>query len=135
MDKPPTHSEGHAGWVQPITEALGEAVRLVSRRLSAKLVIVATNTGPTALALSKQKYAAPTIALADQPEIARAMALYWGVTPVYYKAIADGEKVLEFAENWAKSNALVVSGDVIVVVEGTMPKNLSHNTMQVEMVE
>ena len=133
--KPPTHTKGQAGWVQPITEAVVEAVRMVSRRLSAELVIVATNSGRTALALSKQKYAAPTIALTNRPEVARAMALYWGVTPVHYKAIADGERVMEFAVKWAKSNELVSSGDVIVVVEGTMPSNLSHNTMQVEMVE
>ena len=53
-----------------------------TRRLGASLVIVSTNSGRTALALSKQRYGPPTLALSGDPRVARAMALYWGVTPV-----------------------------------------------------
>ena len=125
---------GRAGWVQPITESLVEAVRLVTRRLGASLVVVSTNSGRTALALSKQRYGTPTLALAGDRFVARAMALYWGVTPVLVPEVSHSEKAHDFAMDWARTRGLVATGDYVVVVEGTMPNNPSHNTMTVEVV-
>ena len=48
-----------AGRVQPITESVVEAASLISRRLNAALLVVATHSGRTALALSKQRNPAP----------------------------------------------------------------------------
>jgi pyruvate kinase len=127
--------EGCAGWVQPITESMVEAVRQVSRRLSATLVIVSTNSGRTALALSKQRYASPTLALAADPAVARALALYWGVTPVFTPEAARSEQARAFALSWARSRGLIAPGDRIVIVHGTTPNHPSHNGMFVEMVE
>jgi len=126
---------GRAGWVQPITESVVEAVRTVTRRLGAGLVIVSTDSGRTALALSKQRYAPPTLALSGNPDVARGMALYWGVTPVAAPGIAVGEKAGKFALDWARSRGLAAQGDIVVVVEGTLPNNRSHNAMMVEVVE
>ena len=69
-----------AGRVQPITESVVEAASLMSRRLSAALLVVATSSGRTALVLSKHRNPAPTLAVANDPQTARAMALFWGVT-------------------------------------------------------
>ena len=66
-----------------------EAASLVCRRLGPRLLVVATHSGRTALALSKQRHATPTLALADDAEIARAMALYWGVTPIHAGPLAN----------------------------------------------
>ena len=71
-----------AGQVRPITESVVEAASLISRRLNAALLIVATYSGRTALVLSKQRNPAPTLALAHDDHTARAMSLFWGVTPL-----------------------------------------------------
>jgi pyruvate kinase len=118
--------------VQPITEAVVEAVRLVTRRLGARLVVVSTHSGRTALALSKQRYGPPTLALAADPSVARAMALYWGVTPVH---AADPADARSFALDWARARGLIAPGDCVVVVQGTMPRHPSHNAMAVEVGE
>ena len=125
---------GRAGWVQPITESVVEAVRTVTRRLGASLVIVSTNSGRTALALSKQRYAPPTLALSTDPAVARAMALYWGVTPVAAPTSSVGEAAVDLALDWAKQRGLTARGDYVVVVQGTMPNHPSHNAMMVEVV-
>ena len=83
---------GRAGWVQPITACVIEAASQVCRRLSAALLVVVTHSGRTALALSKLRHATPNLALTDDAEIARAMALYWGVSPVHCPAITEGER-------------------------------------------
>jgi pyruvate kinase len=126
---------GRGGWVQPITESVVEAASLVSRRLGAALLIVVTHSGRTALALSKQRHATPTLALSDDFELARAMSLYWGVTPLHFPAATDSEQALAFALAWARERGLVARGDRVVLVSGTMPNSPIHNGMLVREVD
>ena len=125
---------GRGGWVQPITESVVEAASLVSRRLGAALLIVVTHSGRTALALSKQRNGTPTLALSDDFELARAMSLYWGVTPLHFPAATDSEQALRFALDWARERGLVAQGDRVVLVSGTMPNSPIHNAMLVREV-
>jgi pyruvate kinase len=126
---------GRAGTIQPITEGVVEAVRRVAKRLRPKLVVVATKSGRTALALSKQRYEPMTLALTDDPVVARSMALYWGVTPLLSPTITDHEKTAEFVSDWARRNDLATTGDYMVVVQGTMPRHPCHNSMTVLAIE
>ena len=126
---------GRAGWVQPITACVIEAASQVCRRLNAALLVVVTHSGRTALALSKLRHATTTLALTDDAEIARAMALYWGVSPVHCPAITEGEQALGIALEWARSRELITRGDRVVLVQGTVPNNPSHNAMFVQEVE
>jgi pyruvate kinase len=126
---------GRAGWVQPITACIVEAASRVCRDLGAALLIVATHSGRTALALSKLRHATPTLALSDDVEIARTMALYWGVCPVFCPTLTEGVQVLASALDWARSRSLIDRGDRVVLVQGTMPNDPSHNAMFVQEVE
>ena len=121
--------------VQPITESVVEAASVVGRRLGASLVIVSTHSGRTALALSKQRSATPTLALSHDPIAARAMALYWGVTPLTTPKEVDAAGTFDFALNWAREHNLVSRGDRLVLVQGTMPNSSIHNGMLVQEVE
>jgi pyruvate kinase len=129
--------QGRSDWVRPITEAVVEAACLAGRRLDAALLVVATHSGRTALALSKQRHATPTptLALADDPRVARAMALCWGVTPLHHDGIANPEQALEFALDWGRDRGLVKPGDRVVLIAGTTPGNPTHNALLVHEVE
>jgi pyruvate kinase len=126
---------GRAGWVQPVTACVIEAAGQVSRRLGAALLVVVTHSGRTALAISKLRHPTPNLALTDDAEIARAMALYWGVSPVHCPEIAAGEPGLAAALEWARARELITRGDRVVLVQGTMPHNPSHNALFVQEVE
>jgi pyruvate kinase len=126
---------GRSGWVLPITEGIVEAVGRVCRRLRAALVVVSTHSGRTALALSKLRYPTPTLALSDDPEIARALALYWGVCPIHCPDIDAPEHTLDVALDWARAREMIAAGDRVVLVRGTMPGHPSHNAMFVQEVE
>jgi pyruvate kinase len=128
-------SPGRAGSVQPITESIVEAASLASRHLGAALLVVATHSGRTALALSKERNATPTLAVTDAPETARAMALYWGVTPLLCPSLSDPEQVLARALDWSRPLGIVAQGDRVVLVAGTMPGNAIHNAMLVREIE
>jgi pyruvate kinase len=97
-------------------------------------LIVVTHSGRTALALSKQRGGTPTLALSDDAEVAGAMTLYWGVTPLHFPAAADSEQALRFGLDWARQRGLVAPGDRVVLVSGTMPDSTVHNAMLVREV-
>jgi pyruvate kinase len=124
----------YPGWITPITESVVEAAGLVGRRLGAALVVVATQSGRTALALSKLRQPVPTLALAAEARIARAMALYWGVTPLHFPALADTDSAFAFALDWARSHGLVTTRDRVILMRGTMPGNSAHNAILVQDV-
>jgi pyruvate kinase len=120
--------------ITPITEALAEAASLVSRRLDAAMLVVATRSGRTALALSKLRHPTPTIALADTLENARAMGLFWGVTALHVPGIVDGQHAMKVVTDWAKARNLVTKGDCIVLVRGWLPSTTVHNALLVDVI-
>ncbi len=124
-----------AGQVLPVTEAVVEAASAVCRRLNAALLVVATHSGRTALASSKQRHATPTLALTDDMEVARAMALYWGVTALHIPELFETGQVLAWADEWCRANDLIDSGDRVVIVRGVIPNNPNHNALLVHEVE
>ncbi|MBV8605939.1 MAG: pyruvate kinase [Singulisphaera sp.] len=130
-----TPAPGRAGTVRPITECVVEAASLACRRIGAVLLCVVTHSGRTALALSKQRNSTPTLALTDDDEVARAMALYWGVTPLSFSNVGDAEHALAFALDWAHARGLVAPGDRVILLRGTIPDNPTHNALLVQEVK
>ena len=124
-----------AGQVQPITESVVEAASLISRRLNAALLVVATHSGRTALVLSKQRNPAPTLALAHDAHTARAMALFWGVTPLPMPDLPDREQRRAVIEEWCKARGMIATGDRIVVLRGSSPDDPTHNEIVVREIE
>ena len=125
----------NTGWITETTEVVVEAAALICLRLKASLVVVASHSGRTAIALSKQRYDAPTLALTDVPRLARTMCLLWGVTPILVPELTDGTQSLGLALDWARSRDLVRRGDRVVLVRGTIPGNPVHNAVLVQEVE
>jgi pyruvate kinase len=110
-----------AGFVDPLVEATVDAACLVAQRLNAPLIVVATESGRTALALSNRRPTATIMALARTEAVARLLALCWGVLPV---VVADGgstEKDMNFAIEWAKARHLVTAGQHIAFLRGQVP--------------
>jgi pyruvate kinase len=122
------------GWITETTEVVVEAAAMVCRRLRATLVVAATHSGRTAIALSKQRYDAPTLALTDVDALARKLALLWGVTPIVVPELTDGVKAMADALEWAASRGLVSKGDRVVLVRGLVPGNAVQNAVLVQEV-
>jgi pyruvate kinase len=124
-----------AGRVRPITESVVEAASLISRRLNVALLAVATHSGRTALALSKQRNPAPTLALAHDAHTARAMCLFWGVTSLPMPDLPEREQRRAVIEEWCKARGLITTGDRIVVLRGSEPDDPTHNEIVVREIE
>ncbi len=127
----PPPASARAKWITPITESVVEAASVACHRLNAALVMVVTQTGRSALAMSQYRNITPTLALVNDPQIARWMNLYWGVTPLVVQNIDDHEGTFHIALAWARSHGLIGSGDRVVLMRGARPDSMLHNGMLV----
>jgi len=123
-----SESASLSGPVHPTTEAAADAACLMARRIEAALiVVVATESGRSALALSNRRPSAPVLALARTEEVARLLSLCWGVEALVLPAAHSHsvEEALSFGMGWAKSHTLVRPGQHAVLLRG---QTASHAT-------
>jgi pyruvate kinase len=116
-----TAAAGLAPLVHPITEAMADAACVAASRLDAPLIVVATHSGRTALALSNRRPASTILALTRTEQVARMLALCWGVTALVAPEVMEPEKELAFAMEWARGKGLVKTGQYAMLLRGEMP--------------
>jgi len=116
-----TDASSLTNFVNPITESAVDAACAAARRLDAPLIVVATESGRTALALSNRRPASTILALTRTEAVARTLLLCWGVTAAVVPDQLQGEEQLRFAKEWASTRGLVRSGERVVLLRGKMP--------------
>jgi pyruvate kinase len=107
-----------SGFIDPITEAAVDAACLMTHQLDAALIVVGSDSGRTALALSNRRSSAVVLAIARTEQVARGLSLCWGVTPVVMVDPSSAERVLAFGIEWAKSRGLVATGQHAILLRG-----------------
>lgn len=120
---------------RPITEAVTRGTIAAADYLQADLIVVATVTGRTALALSRHRGKVPVVALTDREEIARRMCLYWGVTPIHSRIVQQSaDALLQFVIQWGQRHRLVQSGSKLIIVGHTSWLGETHDLMMVHVI-
>jgi pyruvate kinase len=104
--------------VQSVTRAAVDAATLMARELDAAVIVVSTESGRTALALSNRRPHAPILAMVRAESLARGLSLCHGVTAVVLPDTAWAERVLEVGMDWAKSRGAVKPGQHVVLLRG-----------------
>ncbi len=121
--------------VNQITEATVYAAGRMAERLDAKLVVVATASGATALSLAKNRNFVPTVGVSDSEATLRRMCLYWGVIPLPGAPTGDSRALLQYIADWGKTAGLLAGGDRIVLIAGTGLAVTAHNMIVVHELE
>lgn len=118
-----------------VTEAVTQGASVAAEHLKADILVVATHSGRTAMAVSKQRSSVPVLALTDRPETARRMCLYWGVTALETDAVHDAPRELvKFVVDWGKKLDVLASGSRLVIVGSTEWSTDGHDLMLVHVV-
>jgi pyruvate kinase len=117
--RPPRKVEGSSGGLHEITQAAVRAASYMAYELQAKLVLVASHSGRTALGLSQHRSYVPTIGVSANEETLRQMCLYWGVMPLRGAPATDMQGLVKHADAWACRNGYAEKGDRIVIVGGS----------------
>ena len=106
-----------------------------AERLDADLIVVATRSGRTAMAVSRQRNRIPVLGLTDRAEIARRMCLYWGVTPLQTELVdALPQVILNFVVDWGRREKLLDSGSKLVLVVSTNWSAEGHDLLLVHSI-
>lgn len=120
---------------QAITEAVVHGAGAAADHVQADLLVVATRGGKTALALSKQRRHMPILALTDRPDVARRMALFWGIFPTVTDVLSQHPtQQLQFVEQWGRRQGWLGPGSRIVLVGSSDWNQLWHDMMLVHVV-
>ena len=120
--------------LRPVTQEVVRAAASLAASLPAKLLVVASHSGATALALSQQRPSVPTLGVSDSEETLRRMCLYWGVIPATGCPLDDWMQILQFAAQWGLDRDLLSLGDRFILVAGTGLPADGHNLLLVHEV-
>ncbi len=95
------------------------AAARISEEIRAKLVVIATNSGATAIVKCNQRDPTPTIAVSPSETILRRLTLCWGIHPLRSAPMQDDVALRAFIEQWTRDAGWAATGDSIVFVSGT----------------
>lgn len=123
-----------ADGINPITEATAYAAGRLAEQLDAKMVIVVSASGATALGLSKYRTFVPTVGISDSEPTLRRMCLYWGVFPLAGAPTGTPEQILRFVADRAGTAGFLQAGDRVVLIAGTGLSVSRHNMIVVHQV-
>lgn len=119
----------------PVTEALSLGATAVAEKLDADLIVIATNTGRTALALSRLRGQVPILAVTHRTDTLGRICLYWGVTAIQSKLVRQSaDALLQYVVQWGMENDVLRSGHKIIVVGHTNWLGEGHDMMMVHVV-
>ena len=133
-------AEGHAAyqrlrprWVDPgsIGNAIAHAAAAVAAEVGAAAIVAFTETGSTALRVSKARPLVPVIAASPHPGTLRRTALYAGVVAQQVAYGTSTDELLEIAGRVAAASGFASRRDRIVVVAGVASQPGQTNLLKV----
>ncbi|MBX3413707.1 MAG: pyruvate kinase [Pirellulales bacterium] len=133
--RPLPPGERAARGVRPVTEAVVDGATLIAGRLDARLLVVASHSGATALAVSKRRSLVRVIGVSDLDSTLRRMTLLWGVVPVAGAPHQPGAALIRYVERWARRRNWLAERDYLVLIAGRGLRAPGHNLMLVHQAE
>ena len=116
-----------------IDQSVAMAALFTANHLRVKAIAALTQSGSTALWMSRHNAGCPIFALTPEVATQRKMALYRNVRPLYLEQSSDREAVLRAAEDLLLAKGQVQLGDMIVLTNGE-PMGKSGGTNALKLV-
>jgi len=120
--------------LKPVTQAIVRAADHLADDLGARMIVVASRTGATALALCKRRNLVSTVGVSGSEATLRRMCLLWGIVPVAGAPMDEGGELAAFIERWGRDCGELCSGDRLVVLEGSGLSRHGHNKLLIHEV-
>jgi pyruvate kinase len=118
-----------------IDQSVAMAALFTANHLRVKAIAALTQSGSTALWMSRHNCGCPIFALTPEVSAQRKMALYRNVRPLYLEQSSDREGVLRAAEDLLLAKGQVQMGDMIVLTNGEpMGKSGGTNALKIVRV-
>jgi pyruvate kinase len=115
--------------------AIAHAAAKVAEELSARVIVAFTESGATALRVSKANPSVPVVAASPHPEVLRRTCLYPGTIALLVEHGHDTDDMVAKAKQAALRSGLVRHRDRIVVVAGVPVRETgTTNLIKVEAI-
>lgn len=116
-----------------IEEAIARATMFTAGGLQIRAIAALTQSGVTALLMSRRSSKVPIFALSPNEETRRRVTLFRGVYPVEFgEGLSDPEEILNLAEEELLNRGVVRNGDIMVMTIGEpVGKSGGTNTMKI----
>jgi pyruvate kinase len=101
-----------------IDQSIAMGALFTAHHLGAKAIVALTDSGSTALWMSRHRIHVPIYALTPRVTTQRRMALYRNVRPLLMDSSVDRDDALREAEEHLKARGIVQSGDVYAITCG-----------------
>jgi len=101
-----------------IDQSIAMGALFTAHHLGAKAIVALTESGSTALWMSRHRVHIPIYALTSKVATQRKMALYRNVTPLLMDTSADRDTALHDAEQHLKARGIMQPGDIYVITCG-----------------
>jgi pyruvate kinase len=119
-----------------IDQSIALGALFTAYHLKVKAIAALTESGSTALWMSRHKIHIPIFALTKKIETQRAMAMYRNVTPIWIEVSNDREEALKQVVELLKEKHVVVNGDMVALTVGEpMGKAGGTNTLKIIKVK
>ncbi|MDQ8023555.1 MAG: pyruvate kinase [Moraxellaceae bacterium] len=117
-----------------IDQSIAMAALFTAYHMGAKALVALTESGSTALWMSRMNSGVPIYALTSQAETVRKVALFREAYPIQIEQVTDDrERLLKLAEDTLLRHKLVEKGDVVVITVGE-PLGQSGGTNSLKIV-
>ena len=113
-------------WALVLTALTFGALSMVAL-LDIAAAVTYTTSGSTSLRAARERPAAPILSMSPNPEVARRMALVWGVHSVSIGKVGSLDEVVESARKAARDEGFAAPGNIIAITAGT-PFNVPGTT-------
>jgi len=119
-----------------IDQSIALGALFTAFHLKVKVIAALTESGSTALWMSRHKIHTPIFALTQKIETQRAMAMYRNVTPLRIDVSKDRDTALNEVEKLLKDKQVVQSGDMLALTVGEpMGESGGTNTLKIIKVK
>jgi pyruvate kinase len=102
-----------------IPQTISHACWLSAQHIKAKTIVVLTQSGGSALSISKYKPSSELACLTPNVNVYNRMALYWGVTPIIMQEEQDSDEAFKHVEQLLLKDKHVKAGDLTILIAGT----------------
>jgi pyruvate kinase len=102
-----------------IEDAVTAAACRAAELLDARAIVAYTQSGSTAIRLSKYRPRTRILALTPFENIRRRLTIYWGIRSALAEEIPDTDSMVSRAEKMVVSQGFARKGDIIVITSGT----------------
>ncbi len=113
-----------------VAETICEATAHAAEDLDLKGIAIFTESGATAIKLSKYQPAAPIYAFSSVEITINRLNLLWGVTPIHCAKVHTTEAMVELAETLLEQNHFARKGEIVAMIAGTGTKSGSTNFLR-----